>query len=97
MFEITVDKLPGGDLSRRRCVARVTITKNEGGVGGRAGVRVYDVRLEMDEPERAGDVVRRRCSTYREQDESVLRLVHRALGRLLGDANAESGTDAGEG
>lgn len=76
-------------------MARLTITKNEGGVGGRDGVRVYDVRLEMDEPAGAGDVVRRRCSTYREQHESVLRLVQRALGRLLGDVKSDGRTDAG--
>jgi hypothetical protein len=82
MFEVTIDKLPGGDASRRTCLARITLTNT--GEGG-DGARTYAVRITHAEERARAGVSADSCRTYRERDEQVLRLVHRALGRLLGD------------
>jgi hypothetical protein len=82
MIEIQISRLPGGDATRRATVARITLTNTGEGV---AGVKVYDVRLaEADDRTRAevGAVSGR---THREAQEGVLRLVQRAVERLLGE------------
>ncbi len=87
MLELTIDKLPGGDATRRSTLVRISLTNTGQGTGG---VKVYEVRvthLEADgEPELAANA----CRTYREHGDGVLRLIHRALGRMLGDEKASS-------
>jgi len=83
MLEVTIDKLPGGDASRRQCLARITLTNTGEGAGG---VKTYEVRVTHVATDRGSELATTRCKTYRGEDEGVLRLLHRALGRMLGDA-----------
>lgn len=82
MLEVTIDKLPGGDASRRTCLARITLTNT--GEGG-DGARTYAVRLTHADERVRAEVAADSCRTYRDRDEQVLRLVHRALGRMIGE------------
>lgn len=82
MLEVTIDKLPGGDASRRTCLARITLTHT--GDGG-DGARTYAVRLTHTDERVRAEVSADSCRTYRERDEQVLRLVYRALGRMIGE------------
>lgn len=93
MLEITIDKLPGGDATRRRCRARIVLVNTGQGVGGvggaggvgASGVSVYDARVEHAEDGVREELAVTACKTYRDENEQTLRLVHRALGRLLGE------------
>ena len=79
MIEIQINRLPGGDTSRRSTMALVTLTNTGEGVGG---VKVYAVKLaEADERARA-EVTSTEGRTHREVDEGILRLIQRALSRL---------------
>jgi len=82
MIEVTIDKLPGGDASRRTCVARITLT-NTGEGGDR--VRTYDVRVTHFAARGGDELPVTACRTFRDEGEGVLDLVHRALSRLLSD------------
>jgi len=82
MLEITIDKLPGGDSGRRQCLARITLTNTGQGAGG---VKTYAVRLTHADERVRAEVAADSCRTYRDRDEQVLRLVHRALGRMIGE------------
>lgn len=86
MLEVIIDKLPGGDASRRTCLARISLTNTGFGVEAKAaggGVRTYDVRLTHGDERVRSEVKAESCRTFRETDEQVLRLVHRAIGRML--------------
>lgn len=85
MLEVTLDKLPGGDVARRRCLVRITLTNTGQGAGS---VKVYDIRVTHAEPDRGAELSATTCRVYRDDGEGVLRLLHRALGRLLGDSDA---------
>lgn len=87
MLEVTLDKLPGGDASRRQCLARIKLTNTGHGAGG---VKTYEVRVTHVAPDRGTELAATMCKTYREEDEGVLRLLHRALGKMLGDRDAGS-------
>jgi hypothetical protein len=82
MLELIIDKLPGGDASRRTCLARVTLTNT--GEGG-DGVRTYDVRVTHFAARGGDELPVTACRTFRDEGEGVLHLVHRALSRLLSD------------
>ncbi len=82
MLEVTIDKLPGGDIARRQCLARLTLANT--GQGG-AGVKTYEVRVMHIAAGRETELAATTCRTYREENEGVIRLVHRAVGRMLGD------------
>ncbi len=82
MLEVTIDKLPGGDATRRQCLARITITNTGQGTGG---VKTYEVRVTHVAPDRGTELAATTCRTYREEDEGVFRLLHRALEKILGD------------
>jgi propanediol dehydratase small subunit len=86
MLEITIDKLPGGDANRRKCLARITLTNTGQGAGG---VKTYDVRITHADERVRPDLATDSCRTYRDDHEDVLRLAHRALGRLLGQPDPE--------
>jgi len=80
MIEIQINRLPGGDASRRATMARITLTNTGEGLGG---VKVYDVRMaEADERVR-GEVTLTEGRTHRDGDQGVLRLVSRAILLLL--------------
>jgi hypothetical protein len=83
MLEVTLDKLPGGDTSRRQCLARITLTNTGQNAGG---VKTYEVRVVHIAADRGAELATAACRTFRDADEGVLRLLHRALGRLLHDA-----------
>jgi hypothetical protein len=85
MLEVNIDKLPGGDAARRQCLARITLTNTGQGAGG---VKTYEVRVTHIATDRGTELAATTCKTYREEDEGVLRLLHRALGRMLGDRAA---------
>lgn len=87
MLEVTLDKLPGGDANRRQCLARVTLTNTGQGVGG---VKTYEVRVTHVAADRSAELATTTCRTYRDEDEGVLRLLHRALGKMLGDESKAS-------
>lgn len=93
MIEIQINRLPGGDASRRSMMARITLSNTGEGL---AGVKVYDVKLvEADERVR-GEASSTQGRTHREVDEGVLRLVQRALGRLCElPQNGSSAPDLG--
>ncbi|MBX7132542.1 MAG: hypothetical protein K1X67_07680 [Fimbriimonadaceae bacterium] len=79
MIEIQINRLPGGDASRRTTMARITLTNTGEGLGG---VKVYDIRMaEVDERVR-GEVISTEGRTHREIEDGILGLVQRALGRL---------------
>lgn len=82
MLEVTIDKLPGGDATRRQCLARITLTNTGLGVGG---VKTYDVRVVQIATDRGAELAAKAGRTYRDEHEGVLRLLHRSLGKLLGD------------
>ncbi|HLP82971.1 MAG TPA: hypothetical protein VK157_01355 [Phycisphaerales bacterium] len=79
MFEIQINRLPGGDASRRTTLARITLTNTGEGLGG---VKIYDIRIAE-----ADDRIREelRCNearTHREVGEGIVALVRRSLDRL---------------
>jgi len=79
MIEIQINRLPGGDASRRSTMAIVTLTNTGEGL---SGVKVYDIKLtEADERVR-GEAIATHARTHREVDDGILRLVERALSRL---------------
>ncbi len=80
MIEIQINRLPGGDDARRATMARITLTNSGEGVGG---VKVYDVRLVESDDRTRAEVTAEAGRTHREVDEGVLRLVQRALQRLI--------------
>lgn len=86
MLEVTIDKLPGGNAARRQCLARITLTNTGQGAGG---VTTYEVRVTHVATDRGTELAATTCRTYRETDEGVLRLLHRAIGKMLGDATRE--------
>lgn len=86
MLEITIDKLPGGDSGRRQCLARVTLTNTGQGTGG---VKTYDVRITHSVGQDRAGLPTDSCRTFGNDHEDVIRLVHRALGRLLGPTDQE--------
>lgn len=79
MIEIQINRLPGGDASRRTTMARITLTNTGEGLGG---VKVYDVRLAEGDASVRDEVNSTEGRTHREVDEGVLLLVQRALCRL---------------
>jgi len=80
MIEIQINRLPGGDASRRATMARITLTNTGEGLGG---VKVYDVRMaEADERVRV-EVTLTEGRTHRDGDQGVLRLVSRAILLLI--------------
>lgn len=85
MLEIIINKLPGGDASRTQPLARITLTNTGAGTGG---VRIYDARITHAEERVRGELAADSCSVYRDEQEQVLRLAHRALARLLGEPAA---------
>lgn len=81
MIEVRIDKLPGGDASRRRPLARVCLTNTGQGVGD---VRIYSVRIEGEVRDPSAGVPRgSEVRTFRGAGEDVVALVHRALGQIL--------------
>ena len=82
MLEVTIDKLPGGDAAGRQCFVRLTLA-NTG--QGAAGVKTYEVRVTHIAAGRGTEIAATTCRTYREENEGVNRLLHRAVGRMLGD------------
>jgi hypothetical protein len=82
MMELTLDRLPGGDASRRRTIARITLTNTGEGVGG---VKVYAVKVAQADAVASTETRCVECRTHRETDEGALRLAYRALGKLLGE------------
>jgi hypothetical protein len=82
MMELTLDRLPGGDASRRRTIARITLTNTGEGVGD---VKVYAVKVAQADEVASAETRRVECRTHRETDEGALRLAYRALGKLLGE------------
>lgn len=82
MMELTLEKLPGGDASRRRTIARITLTNTGEGVGG---VKVYAVKVAQVDEVASTETRCVECRTHRETDEGALRLAYRALGKLLGE------------
>lgn len=82
MLEIIINKLPGGDASRTQHLARITLTNTGAKIGE---VRVYDARITHADDQVRGELATDSCSVYREENEQVLRLAHRALARLLGE------------
>jgi hypothetical protein len=90
MLEFTLDKLPGGDATRRQSLARITLTNTGQGAGG---VKTYEVRVTHLATDRATELTVHACRTYRDDHEGALRLVHRALGRLLGERGRSAQPD----
>ena len=84
MMQLSLEKLPGGDASRKRTLARITLTNTGDGAGG---VRVYRVKFAEGEPRVSNEVRLSETLTHREEDEGALRLVYRALGKLLGESD----------
>jgi len=82
MMEFTLDRLPGGDSTRRRTIARITLTNTGEGVGG---IKVYAVEVAQADEGATTEVRHVDCRTHRETDEGALRLAYRALGKLLGE------------
>jgi hypothetical protein len=82
MMELTLDRLPGGDSSRRRTIARITLTNTGEEVGG---VKVYAVKVAQADEVASTETRCVECRTHREADEGALRLAYRALGKLLGE------------
>ncbi len=82
MMELTLDKLPGGDSSRRRTIARITLTNTGDGVGR---VKIYGVKVAHADATASAETQCVACRTHRETDEGALRLAYRALGKLLGE------------
>jgi len=82
MMELTLDRLPGGDSTRRRTIIRVTLTNTGEGVGG---VKVYAVKVAQADEGATTEARCMDCRTHRETDEGALRLAYRALGKLLGE------------
>jgi hypothetical protein len=76
MIEIQINRLPGGDASRRTPMARITLTNSGEGLGG---VKVYDVRLVEADERVPGEVGSAAGRTHRDENEGVLRLVSRAM------------------
>ncbi len=92
MLEVTIDKLPGGDAARQKRLVRITLVNTGEGVGG---VRTYEVRVTEAALGEGVDQVGPSWQTFREEAEGVLRLVHRALGRLVGGADPGDGSGTG--
>lgn len=92
MLEVTIDKLPGGDAARRKRLVRLRLVNTGGGVGG---VRLSEVRVTGAAPGEGVDRVGPSWQTFREEAEGVLRLVHRALGRIVGGADPGDGSGTG--
>lgn len=86
MIEVAIDKLPGGDRSRRQNLARIEITNTGLGTGG---VKLYDACITHVANDRGSELAAMSCRTYRETDEGVLRVIHRALGKMLGLPDAQ--------
>jgi|GEM_PF-2602612 len=84
MIEIQINRLPGGDASRRSMMARITLTNTGEGVGE---VKVYEVRLADADARVRGEVVLAQGRTHRDADEGVLELVSRALLLLARSTN----------
>lgn len=80
MIEIQINRLPGGDETRRTTVARITLTNTGEGLGG---VKIYDVKLAEADERVHGEVTVREGRTHRELDEGLLTLVQRAVERLI--------------
>ncbi|MBX9737270.1 MAG: hypothetical protein K2X32_10125 [Phycisphaerales bacterium] len=80
MIEIQISRLPGGDATRRETIAQITLTNTGEGVGG---VKVYDVRLTEADVRTRAEAAAVSGRTHREAHEGVLRLVQRAVERLL--------------
>jgi len=80
MLELTIDKLPGGDETRRQRLVRITLTNTGEGLGE---VKVYRVQVEEADERTRAVLTREQVRTHRGVEESVLRLAHRALGTLL--------------
>ena len=81
MMELTLDRLPGGDSSRRRTIARVTLTNTGEELGG---VRIYAVKVTRADDVVTSEVRSVECRTHRATDEGALLLAYRALGKILG-------------
>jgi len=82
MIEIQINRLPGGDASRRTTMARITLTNTGEGLGG---VKVYEVRL-AEADERVHEEMRStEARTHREVGDGVIALVRRGLDRLAGE------------
>jgi hypothetical protein len=79
MIEIQINRLPGGDATRRSTMARITLTNTGEGFGG---VKIYEVKLAEAQEKVRGEVAVTQARTHREVDDGVLRLVQRALERL---------------
>jgi len=82
MMELTLDRLPGGDSTRRRTIIRITLTNTGEGVGG---VKVYAVKVAQADEVATTEARCMDCRTHRETDEGALGLAYRALGKLLGE------------
>lgn len=82
MMELTLDRLPGGDSSRRRTIARITLTNTGEGIGG---IKVYAVKVAQADEAAATEIRCADCRTHRETDEGALLLAYRALGKLLAE------------
>ena len=79
MIEIQINRLPGGDASRRSTMARITLTNTGEGLGG---VKIYEIRM-AEADERVREELRcKEARTHREVDEGVIALVRRSLDRL---------------
>lgn len=83
MFEIRIDRLPGGDATRRSTVLRVLVRNSAEGVGP---VRLYDVEVAEADNAATREIRRSVGRTHRDGDDGSIRLAHRALGLLLGDS-----------
>ena len=83
MIRVTIEKLPGGDLARSSTIARFTLSNT---AEGSADTRIYLAKLLEANAGTSAEVVHTTFKTHRLPGEGVLRLCHRALSRLLGDA-----------
>lgn len=86
MIEIQINRLPGGDETRRNTMARITLTNTGEGLGG---VKVYEVRLEEADERARAEVALTEGRTHRDVHEGIFCLVQRALSQLAPSARSK--------
>ena len=79
MIEVQINRLPGGDATRRSTMARITLTNTGEGLGD---VKIYEVKLAEAQDRIRGEATCTHTRTHRDAEEGILRLVQRALERL---------------
>lgn len=80
MLELLINKLPGGDASRTKPLARIQLTNTGDGLGA---VKVYSVEVTHADASLESFIPKEPMRTHRFEDEDVLVLVHRVLNEML--------------